>query len=190
MPCAAMRLPGGGRGHTNIRRPYRGLRAGDLQRQTYHVQRCAYRWGRLRTWHSLVHELPCRYGGTAANALTFLNPPSTKPIRSATEGILPDCGKTPFSRRSALHDQKPQTAARGPLVRDGDRRPGHRLIRHFRQLKKIGFDLPRCFLDHTIHTVPVTDHTPPISMHKSVHIVSYDEFLSIDFRSGGGVAHG
>ena len=58
-------------------------------------------------------------------------------------------------------------------------------IRHFRGMKEHGLDLEGCFLDYTIHTALVTKHVPPISMHKSVRIVSYDEFMSIDFRGGG-----
>lgn len=63
-------------------------------------------------------------------------------------------------------------------------------VRHFSGMKERGLDLEGCFLDYTIHTVLVTKHDPPISRHKSVRIVSYDDFLSIDFRGGGGAAHG
>lgn len=63
-------------------------------------------------------------------------------------------------------------------------------IRHFSGMAECGLDLEGCFLDYTIHTVLVTKHVPPISLHKSVRIVSYDEFLSIDFRGGGGAPHG
>ena len=55
--------------------------------------------------------------------------------------------------------------------------------RHFHDMKRHGLDLPGCFLDYTVHTLLVTKHEPLISRHMSVDILSYEKFMSIDFRS-------
>lgn len=57
-------------------------------------------------------------------------------------------------------------------------------IRHFHDMKKHGLGLEGRFLDYKIHTIMVTKHDPLICMHKSVRIVSYEEFESIDFHDG------
>ena len=62
-------------------------------------------------------------------------------------------------------------------------------VRHFHSMKERGLGLEGSFLDYTVRTLLVTKHDPLISLHKSVRIVSYEKFLSIDLRRGGGSAH-
>ena len=55
--------------------------------------------------------------------------------------------------------------------------------RYFGGMKQHGLDLPGDFLDYTVHALLVTKHEPLISRHMSVDILSYEKFMSIDFRS-------
>lgn len=79
----------------------------------------------------------------------------------------------------------------GLLAQASDHHERRRFFtRHFSRMKEFGLRLEGCFLDYTIHTLMVTKHEPLISLHKSVRIVSYDKFKSIDFRGAGGARHG
>ena len=55
--------------------------------------------------------------------------------------------------------------------------------RHFDGMGQRGLDLPGDFIDYTVYTLLVTKHEPLISRHMAVDILSYEKFLSIDFRS-------
>ena len=55
--------------------------------------------------------------------------------------------------------------------------------RHFDGMGQRGLDLPGDFIDYTVYTLLVTKHEPLISRHMAVDILSYEKFMSIDFRS-------
>ena len=55
--------------------------------------------------------------------------------------------------------------------------------RHFDGMRRRGLDLPGDFIDYTVYTLLVTKHEPLISRHMAVDILSYEKFMSIDFRS-------
>ena len=55
--------------------------------------------------------------------------------------------------------------------------------RHFGDMGRHGLCLPGGLLDYTVHALLVTKHEPLISRHMSVAILSYEKFMSIDFRS-------
>ena len=54
---------------------------------------------------------------------------------------------------------------------------------HFGGMGQRGLDLPGDFIDYTVYTLLVTKHEPLISRHMAVGILSYEKFMSIDFRS-------
>ena len=55
--------------------------------------------------------------------------------------------------------------------------------RHFDGMRRRGLDLPGDLSDYTVYTLLVTKHEPLISRHMAVDILSYEKFMSIDFRS-------
>ena len=88
---------------------------------------------------------------------------------------------------AALVDQLVLDRQGGLLGQANDHHERRRFfIRNFSRMREFGLRLEGCFLGYTIHTLMVTKHEPLISRHKSVRIVSYDKFKSIDFGGAAG----
>ena len=88
---------------------------------------------------------------------------------------------------AALVDQLVLDRQGGLLGQANDHHERRRFfIRHFSRMREFGLRLEGCFLGYTIHTLMVTKHEPLISRHKSVRIVPFDKFKSIDFGGVGG----